>query len=213
MSMRADERISFTLTELQRNAIQNPPTQTRRREGGITAAAAAVAGAVDLEDRNASTKVDMQRAPPPRLKQRNCCSTLAGIWFAFSIVAGLLILANTFLTLHAGTSDDAPSTRRLARDPGITDTCAFGVWDSRRKLTSLQLQVGVSMALGVRADDGDIQISALDNFFFDVAVQHCTAEEVDYLASGAFLDRLNEQLDHYDGYTVLSKPPVLLKSK
>jgi hypothetical protein len=69
------------------------------------------------------------------------------------------------------------------------------------------------MALGVRADDGDIQISALDNFFFDVAVQHCTAEEVDYLASGAFLDRLNEQLDHYDGSTVLSKPPVLLKSK
>jgi len=109
-------------------------------------------------------------------------------------------------------SSDAAFERRVARDEKIHDQIRFGVWDSHRAVTQLQLQVSVSVALGVRAADGDVVVVAEDNFFFKVTVDHATIEELEYIASTAFFDRLNIQLNYYDGFGVLSKPPMFLKN-
>ena len=108
-------------------------------------------------------------------------------------------------------NSDPVIERRIARDETILDRVVFGIWDSRRAVTPMQLQVSVSMALGVRADDGDIQIKIEDNCFYEIFVEHATNEEVDYISTELFLTRLNHQLSYYDGFAVLSKPPKLLK--
>ena len=76
----------------------------------------------------------------------------------------------------------------------------------------MQLQVSVSMALGVRAEDDDIKVVVEDNFFYRITVDHATHEEVDYISTEAFINKLNEQLSYYGGVGVLSKPPRLLKN-
>ena len=110
-------------------------------------------------------------------------------------------------------ADDAETAaeRRLARDESITDYLKFGVWDSHGAITPLQLQVAVSMALGVRASDDDIRVVGDEESFFEVQVEHATAEECDYVASPAFMAKLNVHLVHYAGSGVLSRPPRLHK--
>jgi hypothetical protein len=108
------------------------------------------------------------------------------------------------------TEEDALE-RRIARDDSVSDYVLFGVWDSHVAITPLQLQVAVSMALGVRAADDDVHVVADEQSFFEVRVEHATAEECDYIASPNFLVKLNLQLTHYGGSAVLSRPPRLHK--
>jgi hypothetical protein len=220
MSIRpADERISFVLSDLQRG-------QQRRRapvDDIESRSAAAVAGVVDGFDEHRSersersdrsdfdrTRVDAHREPPPRLKARRpCCTTLMMLWFCSLLVfAGFFAIQAT--TLHA--EESRGIDRRLARDSSIRDVVEFGVWDARGQVTALQLQVSVSVALGVRAADDDVHILENDNHFFRIHVDHATIEETEYLASEGFLERLNEQLTNYDGRAVLSVPPTLRKN-
>lgn len=222
MSIRPGDRVSFTLSGLSREQ-QN----TRRRTPGEDLAAksaAALAGACadveapvyEEEDRGvfADTRVDTKREAPPRLKgKRTFCTTLVTVWTICTICVAVglvvqLLGAHVFDQLDS----DNEFERRLARDETIRDKVFFGVWDSRRAVTQLQLQVSVSMALGVRASDGDIRIDAEDNYFFEVEVDHATVEEVEYIASPKFVDRLNAQLNYYGGVGVLSKPPRLIKN-
>ena len=78
-------------------------------------------------------------------------------------------------------------------------------------MTPLQLQVAISMALGVRAEDDDVSVKVDENYFFDVSVQHATIEEAEYAGSETFLAKLNAHLLHYGGQAVLSHPPKLHK--
>jgi hypothetical protein len=103
--------------------------------------------------------------------------------------------------------------RRLQRDETIKDTISFGIWDSHAAITHLQLQVAVSLALGVRASDDDVYVAIEDESFFFVRLDHGTPEEVDYLTSEAFLERLNANLAHFGGSAVLSKAPKLHKAR
>lgn len=176
--------------------------------------AAAVAGAcADLEaaEEFDETRVDAKRLPPPKLKRRNCCCTsLLGM---LAILIVLVVFGGLVFELRAFelTEVDSALERRIARDSTVKDQLVFGVWDSKHSITKLQLQVATSMALGVRADDGDVSVDSLDSFFFNVRVEHATVEEVDYIASDVFIDRLNVQMAHYGGIGVLSKPPHLVK--
>ena len=218
MSIRPEERISFVLSSLSREQ-----QQTRRRtpaDDFATRSAAAVAGACsDIEsaanDDDADSKnthVDAKRSTPPKLKPRRlCCTVLVAVWTLFTIsVSGM-----TLFNLTSGRFFDAEVSaveRRIARDSSIKDRLEFGIWDSKRSITPMQLQVSVSMALGVRAEDDDINIKIEDNSFFEITVQHATQEEVDYIATDTFIDKLNGQLSYYGGVGVLSKPPRLLKN-
>ena len=103
--------------------------------------------------------------------------------------------------------------RRLQRDETVKDTISFGIWDARGEITHLQLQVAVSLALGVRASDDDVSVSSEDESFFSIRLDHGTPEEVDYLTSEIFLERLNANLAHFGGNAVLSKAPRLHKAR
>ena len=63
----------------------------------------------------------------------------------------------------------------------------------------------------VCADDGDIDVVEKENFFFEITVDHATVEEVEFIASPAFIARLNQQMSFFGGFPVLSKPPRLVK--
>ena len=156
------------------------------------------------------THVAAKRLPPPKLKRRGCCTSLLGM---LAILIVLVVFGGLVFELRAFelTEVDSALERRIARDSTIKDQLVFGVWDSRHSITKLQLQVAISMALGVRADDGDVEVAADESFFFNVRVEHATVEEVDFVASDAFVDRLNVQLAHYGGAGVVSKPPRLVK--
>jgi hypothetical protein len=223
MSIRAGDRVSFTLSGLSREQ-QN----TRRRTTGedvATRSAAAVAGAcADVEAPGyeeedgggvfVDTRVDAKREAPPRLKgRRTFCTTIVTLWTICTLCVATGVVLNLLSSRFFDKSDsDKDFERRLARDETIRDKVFFGVWDSQRAVTQLQLQVSVSMALGVRAEDGDIKVEGKDNYFFEIEVHHATVEEVEYISSLQFVERLNSQLSYYGGIGVLSKPPRLIKN-
>jgi hypothetical protein len=213
------------------------PAATRRRahaadECEATAAAAAVGSIeedIDLEGGefhgnsggshihtpNGGTFVNAHRVRPVRLQGRSClCVAMAGLWATFVVLFVILALAqsNHVRMFDPRIVDEPGLEKRLARDGTIRDTLKFGIWDSQRIVTPLQLQVAISMALGVRAEDDDVDVRVDENYFFEVVVQHATIEEVEYAASDTFLSKLNVHLLHYGGNAVLSRPPKLLKA-
>ena len=215
------------------------PAATRRRahaaeaDGCEATAAAAAVGSIeediDLEGGefhgnsggthfhtpNGGTFVNAHRVRPVRLQGRSClCVAMAGLWTTFVVLFVILALAQSshVRMFDPRISDEPGLEKRLARDGTIKDTLKFGIWDSQRTVTPLQLQVAISMALGVRAEDDDVDVRVDENYFFEVVVRHATIEEVEYSASDTFLSKLNVHLSHYGGNAVLSHPPKLLKA-
>jgi len=215
MSFRPGDRVSFVLSGLEREQQQNAQQQNARRrttgnEDLDVRSAAAVAGACSAADIESFGYDGADTTSPPKLKNRRaCCTTLVVVWTICTSVILFFQLANS--RLFDASEDDA-FERRLVRDESIHEYVTFGIWDSHRSITKLQLQVCVSVALGVRASDGDVSVEAEDNFFFRVAVDHATVEEVEYISSVKFFDRLNSQLLFYGGLSVLSKPPKIIKN-
>ena len=95
-----------------------------------------------------------------------------------------------------------------ARNESITDRARIGLWDSQRSITKLQLQVAVSLALGVRALDDDIHIVENDQHFFTVEVDHTDADEIEFMRSHRFLTLLNTNLAPFGGVCVVSNEVV-----
>ena len=214
MSMRPGERVSFILSGLNR---EQP---SARRRGGVAEddvrSAAAVAGACTHEELEAptydETRVVAKQYPPPILKaRRSVCTTMLILWTIVTTIVALTVVVQTIALRPMDTTYTDDLERRLARDPSIKDKVNFGLWDSHGIITKLQLQVATSMALGVRADDGDIDVVEKENFFFEITVDHATVEEVEFIASPAFIARLNQQMSFFGGFPVLSKPPRLVK--
>jgi len=209
MSIQSGDRVSFVLSGLSREQ-QN----ARRRAGNgddIDVRSVAAAVGACSSDHEALYEDSHSREPPPRIRgRRTCCTTIVVIWTLCATATLAFQLASSSRFFEP--SSDASFERRVSRDESIHDQIRFGVWDSHRAVTKLQLQVSVSVALGVRAADGDVVVDAEDNFFFRIVVDHATIEELEYIASTAFFDRLNIQLNYYDGFGVLSKPPLFFKN-
>jgi hypothetical protein len=180
-------------------------------EAAVAAAAAGVNGFEDLEEGVA--RVDARRGPPKLKPRRGCCWTVLTLWGVFVTLILFIFVFQLEVrsSLFASSDESATLERRLARDDSIRDELSFGVWDSQRSITPLQLQVAISMALGVRAEDDDISVVSDENSFFKITIQHATIEEAEFVASDAFVGKLNTQLMHYNGNAVLSHPPKLKK--
>ena len=216
---------------------QYPHTaQSRRRpvcasqdtRGRSIAAAAGVASSLesrgnvaDDDDNDASDDVgchdhvDARKfVHPPKLKSKKCCcATFVILWTAIATLFSVSVVANSHgVKLSVFQPEDTGIERRLVRDESIRDYVQFGIWDSHVSVTPLQLQVAVSMALGVRASDDDVHVKADEDSFFEVRVEHATLEEAEYVASQSFLVKLNIQLIPYGGNGVLSRPPKLHKN-
>ena len=210
MSIRPDERISFKISELSREQQQGTQQRRRGQDDFALRTAAAAAGVVrDVEAANDADEV--KREAPPKLRSRRTFCTLLGLWTVFTICFAVVFLFQALSSRLDSASVDEALERRLARDSSIKDKVTFGVWDSRTSITQLQLQVAISMALGVRADYCDITSHVEDNHFFEIEVDHATVEEVEYIASSGFLERLNVHMAQFNGLGVLSKPPRLKK--
>lgn len=206
MSMRPTERVSFVLSNIERDQCQRRPVQDVESRS-----AAAVAGSLGHFD--GGTHVDASNEPPPKLQpRRTACSIMMVLWCLLSVivVVGLVLQATL---LHRGDEEESKLARRLARDPSVTTSASFGIWDSKGVITPLQLQVSVSVALGVRSEDEDVRVVAGEAHFFTISVQHATLEEVDFANTDVFLDRLNTQLENYGGVGVLSRQARLYKNE
>jgi len=225
------ERISFTLSNLQKHmpesaaVVATTEGSRRRTVPQITTdgtpdtrecSLAAAAGAATSSSSSSFGNVESGSfydhkfsRPPPKLKNRRCCCiALIMTWTLLSTTFSVVTLLNLH-DMNVFQTEGASLERRIARDDSIRDFVLFGVWDSRVSITPLQLQVAVSMALGVRASDDDVHVTADEESFFQVRVDHATIEEVEYIGSSGFFSRLNTHMSHYGGVGVLSRPPKL----
>lgn len=220
------ERVSYVMSNLQREPIgtaEDATTATRRRS--MTASDAKVANVLDVEGAEPDADVNDGHYPPshqfvdaatlsnpPILKpRRSCCCTLIGVWVLFVMCTAAIIGVQIYHTHLREVDERRAFERRVARDDSILDRLEFGIWDSMGMLTKLQLQVAVSLALGARADDGDVHVMEQENAFYSILIDHATIEECDFVNSDAFATELNVHTRHYDGKCVLSKRARLLK--
>jgi hypothetical protein len=213
MSFRPAERLSFVLSEVKRDEQQQKQRQRKPFED-VESSAAAVAGSLGhFADAPSTTHVDAAREAPPKLKpRRTACSMLLWLWCFISVVVVTGLAMQTAMLYHSD-AEDSKLTRRLARDSTVKAVVVFGVWDSMGAVTPLQLQVSVSVALGVRADDNDVEVEPGEAHFFTIKVQHATLEEADFVNTNTFLERLNAQLETYGGVAVLSRQARLHKNE
>jgi hypothetical protein len=230
------ERISCVLSSLQREkiALNDQVGSARRRpahDARLVTAGVDGTDVVFMTDREldsasqahalegdaasameCAVPIEKSTALPPKLKpRRGCCFTIIGLWMIVSI-CGVSLVGMQMYKIHSRDVNEAIAfERRVTRDETISDALVFGTWDSMGKLTPLQLQVSISIALGVRADDWDVHVSQQDNSFFVVRVEHATSEEVDFVNSDAFIADLNKHTLHYGGKCVLSQRAKLVK--
>ena len=221
------EQISFVLSNLKREAAQQ---QQQQQQHGRVPRRRAVPGegvdgggdgpdACDIENGEGHTDsdiifVDGVAQRPPKLRQRrSCCVTITLMWSMIVIAAVFVVIVELY-HMHSSTIEEKRLIeKRVARDDGVKDRAGFGVWDQQSRLTPLQLQVAVSLALGVRANDDDVHVTKMENFFFAVSVEHATGEEIDYINGETFIETLNEHVEHYEALCVISQRARLVKSK
>jgi len=130
-----------------------------------------------------------------------CCmiASLVGIGMAFTITFPDTPIALLRAPPHS-------------RNESITDRASIGLWDSQRAITKLQLQVAVSLALGVRSLDDDIHVQEKESHFFAVVVDHTDEEELSFMKGPRFLNLLNNHLAPFGGVCVVSNEVVKLVS-
>ena len=141
-----------------------------------------------------------------------CCLLPAAFVGAVYMAAPEMVLQLLPTSLHADPAAQA-NARAVKRDESIKDSIHFGVWDSKQSVTPLQLQVAISMALGVRVEDEDIAVTPQTNrHFFEVRVDHGTQEELAHIESDVFLASLNSHLVQFNGNAVVTHSPRLVKA-
>jgi len=111
------------------------------------------------------------RQKPPKLKRQWpwCCWLVCASWVVGTSLYSVSNIADIDISLPYSAAKVPKPTER---DESIFEYITFGVWDSHMVITSLQLQVAVSIALSVRAFDEDISVTRQDDFFFDVKIEH-----------------------------------------
>lgn len=168
--------------------------------------------AVLLRSRGGTATPEAPPPPPPPLEppparlntSRHFCFALLVLW---SVCTMLLFFYSTS-TMEMF----QPPLRILEeRDETVHDVLFFGLWDSKRALTPLQLQVGISLTLGTRTIDEDIRVVPLEDYFFEVSVQHGSVVELETVLSPQFVLSLNKNLVPFGGQVVLSRQPRLRK--
>ena len=148
---------------------------------------------------------------PPKLQQRRsfgCCFCC----FVLAVGVSLLLIGVHHLNLE-NAAERRVFEQRVMRDGSLTDTLHFGIWERSSKMTRLQLQVALSIALSVRAEDEDVHVKQLQNSFFQVVVDHATREERDLVNSESFFETLNQEAALFGGECVLSERAILSKNK
>lgn len=224
MSHPSRERISFTLSDIQRQGHlqqrqlqqqqqlppQNEALTEYRRQAPVDEYATAMAVQTQVLD-NPPRYV----APPPSLPRSRgptCCAwSLACIGCLGCLVFfAVLAIEIPWITLEGGrTLLERRRRHVIARRPEVGQllgSVRLGLWDEKLTMTPLQLTVALSMATSI--DESEIHVTVLSNHFFDVSVQG-DESLVTQLDAPEFLTALNEQAALFGGVLVVSHSAAL----
>lgn len=221
MSRRPD--FSFTLDDFRRDDSTRKRATTSLQSGGtVLEEFSSASDLLPHHDDDVDSKKDLPKLPNGNNK-KFCCILWCCFFTCYCLVPASLIgiayvvapdamlgLLPAALHEDAATSTD---NRAVRRDETVRDHAELGLWDSQQRATPLQMQVALSQALGVRADDEDVSVAAQQNrHFFEIHVQHATQEEVVFMDTPVFLASLNAHLSQFGASAVVTHSPRLVKA-
>ena len=216
--------LSFTtLDDFRRDDSTRKRTTTSLQSGGtVLDEFSSASDFATRQDDDVDSKKDLPRLPGGN--SRLCCVLGVCIFVCFCLTPASLIgiayllapdIVLGLLPASLRTDPVAQANARAAvkRDDSIKDSIIFGIWDSKQSITPLQLQVAISMTLGVRVEDEDVTVKPQQNrHFFEVKVEHATQEELVHIESEMFLASLNVHLVQFGGNSVITHSPRLVKA-
>lgn len=172
--------------------------------------AAAAAAAQQTSNHNHLVNVHYPEHSPPSLtpRRRGCGCTLGLVALLFLVLfLALLALETPFIALENSRIAARMRAAPYRHDHPPTPTAepiVLGLWDERKTVTSLQLIVCLSLALGV--DETHIAVVPEGSFFYRVTVVHEGAWVMEAInAEGsAFLEALNAQAARFGAQLVIS---------
>jgi len=150
-----------------------------------------------------------EHAPPSLTPRRRGCGCTLGLLALLLVLLFLALLAleSPFIALEnsriASRMRAAPYRHDHPPTPA-SEPVVLGLWDERKTITSLQLIVCLSLALGV--DEAHIAVVPEGSFFYRVTLIHEGVWVVEAInAEGSvFLDALNAQAARFGAQLVVS---------
>ena len=148
-------------------------------------------------------------APPTLTPRKRGCGCTLGLVAIFLIALFLILLAleTPFIALENGRIAARMRAAPYRRDhppSRAAEPIVLGLWDERKSITSLQLIVCLSLALGI--DESRITVVPEGSYFYKITIVHegvWVAEAIN--ADGSvFLDALNAQASRFSAQLVIS---------
>lgn len=162
------------------------------------------------QNHNHQVSVNFPELSPPTLtpRPRGCGCTLSIIAFLLVLLfLTLLALESPFIALENSRMQArmrAAPYRRNHPPTAAADAVVLGLWDEHKSITSLQLIVCISLALGI--DETHVAITPQGSYFYKVTIMHEGAWILEAVnADGSlFLDALNSQSSRFGAQIVIS---------
>ena len=162
------------------------------------------------QNHNHQVSVNFPEYAPPTLtpRRRGCGCTLGIVAVCLVVVfLALLALETPFIALEnsriAARMRAAPF-RREHPPTAAAEPVLLGLWDERKSITSLQLIVCLSLALGI--DESHVTVVPEGSYFYRVSIAHegLWVMEAINAEGSAFLDALNAQASRFSAQLVIS---------
>ena len=162
------------------------------------------------QQHNHQVSVNFPEYAPPSLtpRKRGCGCTL-GIVAVLLVVLFLTLLAleTPFIALENSRIAARMRAAPYRRDHPPTQAAepvVLGLWDERKSITSLQLIVCLSLALGI--DESHVSVVPEGSFFYRVTLVHegVWVMEAINAEGSVFLDALNAQAARFGAQLVIS---------
>ena len=162
------------------------------------------------QNHNHQVSVNFAEYAPPTLtpRKRGCGCKLSMVAACLMMLfLTLLALESPFIALENGRIEARMRAAPYRRDHPPTkaaEPVTLGLWDERKSITSLQLIVCTSLALGI--DEAHVAVVPEGSHFYKVTIVHegvWTMEAINAEGS-AFLDALNAQASRFSAQLVVS---------
>tara|TARA_B100000795_G_scaffold69915_1_gene48772 strand:- start:648 stop:1172 length:525 start_codon:yes stop_codon:yes gene_type:complete len=159
---------------------------------------------------NHHVNVNFPEQAPPTLtpRKRGCAcklsiiATVLSIWFLVLIALEAPFVA--FSNHRIESRMRAAPYRRDHPPVATSDPVSMGIWDEKKTITSLQLVVCLSLALGIK--ESHVAVIHEGSFFYTATVIHEGAWVIEAVNDGGpiFLDALNAQSSRFGSQLVIS---------
>ena len=162
------------------------------------------------QNHNHQVSVNFPEYAPPTLtpRKRGCGCTLGIVAICMVVLfLTLLALETPFIALENSRIAARMRAAPYRRDHPPTEAAepvTLGLWDERKSITSLQLIVCLSLALGI--DEAHIAVIPEGSYFYKITIVHegVWIMEAINAEGSAFLDALNAQASRFSAQLVIS---------